>query len=113
MLSLRQAEQLIWSRFINTQGRLGWNIPCNLDLEHLNCLVKDAIVSLGYNKTEKCIKPVAKANGTLKPVLDNFDADTGINDPSGVHKMSLTRNYDKQRKHKSFPSIISSLPTQS
>ena len=128
MLSPRQAEQLIWSRFINTQGRPGRNVPCDLHIEHLNRLVKGAIGSLGSNKTEKCIKRVAKAIGTLKPVLDNFDADNGINDPSGVHKMSsatkectvlvkeLISNVlafdkvnDKQRKHKSFPSITSSL----
>ena len=78
---------------------------------------------LSSNKTEKCIKRVAKAIGTLEPVLGNFDADNSINDPSGVHKMSpatkectvlvkeLISNvlaFDKNND-KSFPSITSSL----
>ena len=36
LLSDRQANQLTWSRFVNTRGRRGCNIPCDLHLEHLN-----------------------------------------------------------------------------
>ena len=31
-------DQLLWSRFINTHGVPGKNIPCNLYMEHLNCV---------------------------------------------------------------------------
>lgn len=39
-LSERQATQLTWSRFVNTNGRCGCNIPCDLYLEHLNRRLK-------------------------------------------------------------------------
>lgn len=130
MLSPRQAQQLIWDRFVNTQGRPGQNIPCDLHLEHLNRLVKGAVGSLCSNKTEKCSTRVGKALGTLQPVIDCFDADNCISELSDSHKScsitkdctklvkELTRNVyvnttvstlDHQRKHKSFPSIKSSL----
>lgn len=49
----RQAQQLLWSRFINATGKAGHNIPCDLHMEHLNRLCKSAIKMLGVNKTEK------------------------------------------------------------
>ena len=50
-LSECQANELIWSRFINTHGYPGKNIPNDLHSEHLNRLCK----TVGGNKTEKCI----------------------------------------------------------
>ena len=35
-LSERLKSQLIWGRFVNTKGRQGCNMPCDLFLEHLN-----------------------------------------------------------------------------
>ena len=35
-LSERLKNQLIWGRFVNTKGRKGCNMPCDLFLEHLN-----------------------------------------------------------------------------
>ena len=126
VLSPRQAQQLIWDRFVNTHGRPGQNIPCDLHLEHLNRLVKVAIRSEGSNQTEKCITRVSKAIGTLKPVLDCFDANNCIAGPSGSHNISaVTRDcnllvkeltthahtFDRveQRKHRTFTSIKGSL----
>ena len=36
LFSERLRKQLIWSRFVNTHGREGYNIPLDLHLEHLN-----------------------------------------------------------------------------
>ena len=36
LLPKRQAEQLKWSRFVNTKGRDGSNVSCDLHIEHLN-----------------------------------------------------------------------------
>lgn len=49
------AEQVKWSRFINTHGHQGQNISSDLHMEHLNRIVKTAIEGLGANKTEKAI----------------------------------------------------------
>lgn len=87
-LSERQAGELIWSRFINTHGHPGKNIPNDLHCEHLNRLCKTAVKGLGANKTQQCITRVAKAIGTISPVLDNFDADNGVGAVSSAHKVS-------------------------
>ena len=46
----QQPQQLLYSRFINTAGVRGWNIPLDLDQEHLNRLCKDCVKGLGSNK---------------------------------------------------------------
>ena len=40
-------HQMIWSRFINTVGRPGKNIPADLHMEHLNRILKEAVQNLG------------------------------------------------------------------
>ena len=56
MLSPRQSQQLLYSRFINTHGLPGRNIAADLHMEHLNRACKDAIKGLGANKTEKSLQ---------------------------------------------------------
>ena len=41
----RMAAQLKWSRTINTHGRIGKNISCDLHMEHSNRDVKTSICS--------------------------------------------------------------------
>ena len=53
LLSKCQASQLIWGRFINTRGLPCHNIPCNLFIEHLNRICKDAINGLKPIKLQK------------------------------------------------------------
>ena len=86
LLSPRQSKQLMYSRFINTQGIKGKNIPCDLHMEHLNRVCKDAIRDLGANKTTIAITRVAKTLGTLHPVLQQFDLENGIRERIGNHK---------------------------
>ena len=85
-LSERQAAELLWSRFFNGSGHPGKNIPNDLKCEHLNRLCKTAVSGLMANKTPECISRVAKALGTISPVLENFDADNGVGTCSTVHK---------------------------
>ena len=47
------AEQLKWSRYINIHGLPGHNISCDLHMEHINRLVKEAIDGLGANKSKR------------------------------------------------------------
>ena len=86
------AHELIWSRFINTHGHPGRNIPNDLHCEHLNRSCKTAVKGLGVNKTQQCITRVARAIGTIAPVLDNFDSDNWVIGHSSAHKVS---NADK------------------
>lgn len=74
---------------------VGKNIPNDLQCEHLIRLCKTSVKSLGANKTEKCITRVARALGTISPLLSNFDRDNNVNDSSGVHKIAKA---DKDRR---------------
>lgn len=84
-LSPQQAEQLLYSRFVNTRGVRGRNIPLDLHQEHLNRLCKDCVKGLGSNKTKPVIVRCSKALGTLNELLENFDEDSCVARPSGAH----------------------------
>ena len=82
----RQSAQLVWDRFINTQGLPGGNIPTDLHMEHLNRLAKEAIGRLGSNKTKEAITCVGKVLGTLSPLLDQFDKENHVPEHHGSHR---------------------------
>ena len=69
VLSPRLAHQQLWSRFINTSGKEGHNVPCDLHMEHLNRVLKDSIQQLGANKTKKAIIRAGKCIDKLDEVL--------------------------------------------
>ena len=71
-------------RFINTHGRIGKNISCDLHMEHLNRMCKDAVNHLGANKIPQAIVRVGKALGPLTDLLEQFDRSVGIH-VSGSH----------------------------
>ena len=115
------AEQLKWSRCVNTHGLPGHNISCDLHMEHINRVAKVAIQGLGPNKSKKAIERVGKAIGTITSSLDKFDSTNNVPAESGQHS---TRSSDNDllkvvsqlvksgvfkvrpgRKHKSFPNI--------
>ncbi len=94
-LTPRQAQELIWSRFVSTKSAPGHNIPEDLHQEHLNRVITESIKGLRANKTEVAVTRVGKALGTLYPVLDNFDSDNSVRKPSGSHKVpSWTKDRD-------------------
>ena len=61
LLSDRLAEQLKWSRFVNTQGQRGCNMPCDLHLEHLNRQLKGSLRNLRSNIDRNCINHAARS----------------------------------------------------
>lgn len=73
LLPERLRQQFLWSRFINTQGRPGHNILCDLHMEHCNCLVKTAVTYLGANVTPKAITRIGKCAGPLMKVCQQYD----------------------------------------
>lgn len=81
----RLSQQLLWSRFVNTQGKPGLNIPCDLHMEHCNCLIKTAISHLGANMTTKAITRVGKCAGPLMKVCQQYDRHTCVVPTSTVH----------------------------
>ena len=85
LLPPRYAQQLIWSRFVNTHGCSGRNISADLHMEHLNRVCKDAVAHLGANKTPGAIVRIGKVVGTISNTLNNFDKVTGVSSVSGEH----------------------------
>ena len=86
--SPRVAQQLPWSRGVNTRGIPGHNIPCDLYLEHLNRMCKDWLRTLRGERKEKAVIRIGKALGTLKPILEHFDGECVITQSNSTHKPS-------------------------
>ena len=53
LLSECKASQVKWSRFVNTKGRQGCNLSCDLHLEHLNRRLKRLITNLRSNVSQQ------------------------------------------------------------
>jgi len=85
LLSPRQTEELFWERFVTTYGQAGRNIPNDLHCVHLK-LVKTSIAQLQANKTTKLMVRVARALGTVHPLLYNFHKDNHVVETSTRHK---------------------------
>ena len=67
----RHAQQLLWSRFINTRGIHGKNIPMDLHQEHLNRVCKTSIEALGPNKRGEGIVRCSKALARHHAIIIN------------------------------------------
>ena len=85
LLPPRLSQQLLWSRFINTHGKQGRNIPCDLHLEHLNRSLKTAICSLGANILPNAIERAGRCIGTVVSLCHHFDTSCGIVPASTAH----------------------------
>ena len=74
-LSERQSAELVWSRFVNTHGRQGKNIPCDLYLEHLDRRLKISLRNLCSNIKGNSVVCAAKSSGIVhhQNLLKKFD----------------------------------------
>ena len=85
LFSPRLATQLTWSRTINTHGRAGKNIPCDLHLEHLNRDAKNAMGGLSSNITEQSVKRIGRSIDLLTKTIKQFDSVNNVPSISGYH----------------------------
>ena len=93
LLPHRLARQLAWSRTVNTHGRPGKNVSCDLHMEHLNREAKNQLLGLGSNITDASVTRVGNALGEVVQTLHQFDCTSGIKDPSARHsKKSCDRD---------------------
>ena len=79
--------QLLWNRCINTKGRQGTNMPCDLFMEHLNRRLKGVIRSMGGNVKPEVIKRAGKAIGPLDHICKVFESQTTNTQISDKHTM--------------------------
>lgn len=70
-----QAFRLIWNRFFNKHGWKGRNIPLDLQLEHLNNLLKACLKVLGANLKEKNAQRIALSLDAMEKIIDSVDKD--------------------------------------
>ena len=85
LLPKRLAEQLKWSRCVNTRGVIGGNIPADLHLEHLNRHLKDMLSNLRSNITTKAIDHASRSLGIVHHVCEVFEHENNAKQPSGKH----------------------------
>ena len=83
LLSLRMALQLKCNCTVNTHGRPGKNIPCDLYMEHLNRECKTSLTGLGSNITDHSVQCIGRCIGKIIPILQNFDKVNGVLTQSG------------------------------
>ena len=112
-MSPQMAQQLIWSRTINTSGRPGRNIPCD---------AKNALAGLGSNITDESSKRIGRCLGKTVAIAAQFDAINSVKVTSGrhssrssqqdmekllkqLHEESKVFTCNPGRKHKTFPNI--------
>ena len=94
--SPRMQQQLLWSRTINTRGKPGKNVSCDLHLEHLNRECKTAIGHVGANICNDTVSRVGKCIGELSKVTGHFDKISGVPKDSGKHsKRSSFKDLEK------------------
>ena len=77
--------QLLWNRCVNTKGRQGTNIPCDLFMEHLNRRLKGVIRSMGGNVKPQVIKKASYAIGPVDHVCKIFESQTVATELSDKH----------------------------
>ena len=58
---------------MNTQGRHGCNIPCDLHMEHLNHRLKNIIRNMGSNIQPPSLVRAAKSVGVVHNVCSLFE----------------------------------------
>lgn len=85
LLPPRLAQQLIWSRCVNTTGKPGCNIPMDLHMEHLNRTCKTAIANLKANVTPKAVVRIGKCIGPLVGLINSFSTASSVAAKSSSH----------------------------
>lgn len=71
--SPRQIAELKWGRTVNTVGRIGHNIPCDLHMEHLNRRLKFMMENLGSNIKPQCVQTVGCTLGIISKLCSHFE----------------------------------------
>ena len=73
MLPERKVMELQWSCMVNTTGRTGCNLPCDLHMEHLNRRLKFMLGNIAPNVNSQAIERVAKSLGVVNNVSKNSE----------------------------------------
>lgn len=95
LLPPRLAHQVKWNRFVNTRGKPGCNIPCDLEMEHQNKEFKAHLATIGGNVSSNTLIRTGKTLKTLSAICDHFDVSTFVNPPT-VHHSTNSATKDEE-----------------
>ena len=85
VLSPRQVAELKWGRTVNTVGRVGHNIPCDLHMEHLNRRLKFMMENLGSNIKPQCVQTVGCTLGVISKLCSHFEDEADATKNKSFH----------------------------
>ena len=82
MLIHQVSEPVIWGRGTNKKGKIGVNMPNDLEMEHTIQSTKNLITSMGANKTEKAVLRSSMAVTGASESLHASDESPNVKPPS-------------------------------
>ena len=82
----RVAAQMTWSRVVNTRGQPGHNIPADLQNEHLNRSLKEAVSGLGANVMQQTVLQCGRSLSGILKVCNQFDQQNRLYVESSTHR---------------------------
>lgn len=85
LLPPAEAHSLVWNRTVNNKGGPGKNVALDLDMEHDNKDVKQAVKNLGPNVTEPAVKRISHGQQRSKTMLYCLDREILVKQRSGKH----------------------------
>jgi len=85
LLSPRDAERFIWNRTANNGGGKGKNIALDLEQEHSNNYLKQAIKNLGSNLNEQSVSQIYRAEKGTRNRVQTLDRNLQQHSDSGKH----------------------------
>lgn len=93
--------QLLTSRFINTKGRVGCNLPSDLHMEHLNRRLKEIIHHQGSNIKPSTLVTSSRVIGIVDDICKSFESEVrrGKQRSDVHHKPSSVRDLEKLKKN--------------
>ena len=92
LLSPRQAYCQKWNRTINNHNAKGKNVALDLDLEHDNNYLKEALRKMGPALTEHLVTRVCRSLKISREVIENLLRECEVMKRSGIH---FTANNNK------------------
>lgn len=82
----RIAAQITWSRVVNTRGQAGHNIAADLQNEHLNNSLKEAVSGLGANVMQQTVLQCGQSLSGIMNVCNRFDQQNNLYVESSIHR---------------------------
>lgn len=91
LLPPRDSERFTWNRTVNNAGGHGNNIALDLNVEHSNNYIKQAVKNVGPNLTDQAVNRICHAEQGLKSLTTHIDKSIERISGSGKHSCCSTQ----------------------